>query len=143
MGIYFSVSLLWVIGFGTIFELHKMHWINQNWLTILNDQSKIYITICCQAFVLLNHYSRACFDNFIPTFLASNTQNQTHFHAQIPRSFFWFPCKDMCYLSYNANFTIIISDFQQKYVEVKSLRRSGWISNILLNKKLIWNLSLF
>ena len=97
MGIYFSVSLLWVIGFGTIFELHKMHWINQNWLTILHDQSKIYITIYCQAFVLSNHYSRACFDNFIPTFLASNTQNKTYFHAKIPRSFFGFPCKDMCY----------------------------------------------
>ena len=40
MGIYFSVSLLWVIGFGTIFELHKMHWINQNWLTILHVSLK-------------------------------------------------------------------------------------------------------
>ena len=94
-------------------------------------------------FELLNHYLRACFDNLIPTFLASNTQNQTYFHAKIPRSFFGFACKDMCYLSYNANVNIIISDFQQKYVEVKSLRRSGQISNILLNKKLICNLSPF
>ena len=94
-------------------------------------------------FVLLNHYLRACFDNLIPTFLALNTQNQTYFHAKIPRSFFGFPCKDMCYLSYNANVNIIIINFHQKCVEVQSLRRSGWISNILLNKKLIWNLSLF
>ena len=80
----------------------------------LTCQSKIYITVYCQAFVLSNHYSRACFDNFIPTFLASNTQNQTNFHAKIPRSFFGFLCKDMCYLSYNANVNIIISDLQQK-----------------------------
>ena len=76
-------------------------------------------------FELLNHYLRACFDNLIPTFLTSNTQNQTYFHAKIPRSFFGFPCKDMCYLSYNANVNIIISDFQKKYLEVKPLRRSG------------------
>ena len=76
-------------------------------------------------FVLSNHYLRACFDNLIPTFLASNTQNQTYFHAKIPRSFFGFPCKDMCYLSYIANVNIIIIDFHQKYAEVKSLRRSG------------------
>ena len=36
-----------------------------------------------------------------------------------------------------------ISDLQQKYVEVKSLRRSGWISKILLNKKFKWKLSPF
>ena len=76
-------------------------------------------------FELLNHYLRACFYDLIPTFLASNTLNQTYFHAQIPRSFFGFQCIDMCYLSYNANFNIIISDFHQKYVKVKSLRRSG------------------
>ena len=80
---------------------------------------------------------------FFPTSLASNTQNQTYFYAKIPRSFFGFPCKDMCYLSYIANVNIIIIDFHQKYAEVKSLRRSGEISNILLSKKLIWNLSLF
>ena len=48
--IYFVVLLLWVIEFGRIFELYKIHWINQNWLTILQDRSKIYISICCQAF---------------------------------------------------------------------------------------------
>ena len=47
--IYFVVSLLWFIEFGRIFELYKIHWINQNWLTILQDRSKIYISICCQA----------------------------------------------------------------------------------------------
>ena len=48
--IYFVVLLLWFIEFGRIFELYKIHWINQNWLTILQDRSKIYIIICCQAF---------------------------------------------------------------------------------------------
>ena len=37
-------------------------------------------------------------------------------------------------LSEYMNFIIIISDFQQTGVEVKSLRRSGGISNILINK---------
>ena len=48
--IYFFVLLLWVFEFGRIFELHKMHWIKQNWLTIIQDKSKIYFNICCQAF---------------------------------------------------------------------------------------------
>ena len=40
------------------------------------------------------------------------------------------------HLLYNSNFVIDISDFQQKYVIVKSLRRSGWILNIKLKSKL-------
>ena len=48
--IYFVVSLLWVIEFGRIFELYKIHWINQNWQTILQDRSKIYIGMFCQVF---------------------------------------------------------------------------------------------
>ena len=55
----------------------------------------------------------------------------------------YFPCKNMCYLFHNANVVMDFSDFQQKYVMVKSLRRSGSISNILLNKKLKRKLSLF
>ena len=27
-----------------------IHWINQNWLTILQDRSKTYISMCCQVF---------------------------------------------------------------------------------------------
>ena len=54
IGIYFFIFLLWVFEFGRIFELYKMHWINQNWLTILQDKSKIYIIICCQAFWVAN-----------------------------------------------------------------------------------------
>ena len=57
--IYFVVLLLWVIEFGRIFELYKIHWINQNWLTILQDRSKIYISICCQAFWVV----KSLFDN--------------------------------------------------------------------------------
>ena len=43
--------------------------------------------------------------------------------------------------SYNTNVFLSISDFHQKYIEVKTPRRSGWISNILSNKKLKSNLS--
>ena len=48
--IYFVVLLLWFIEFGRIFELYKIHWINQNCIAIPQDRSKIYISICCQAF---------------------------------------------------------------------------------------------
>ena len=48
--IYFLVLLLWVFEFGRIFELHKMHWTKQNWLTIIQDKSKSCIIICHQAF---------------------------------------------------------------------------------------------
>ena len=36
----------------------------------------------------------------------------------------------------NANFAIIITKFQQKYVVLTAMRRSGGISKILLIKKL-------
>ena len=88
MGIYIFVLLLSVFEFGRIFEFHKMHWIKQNWLTILHDQSKIYISICCQAFWFIIHYLRACFDNLPPTFWASNTQNQTYFMPKYRGHFF-------------------------------------------------------
>ena len=42
----------------------------------------------------------------------------------------------MCHYATNANVAIIISDFQQKYVVLKAMRRSGGISKILLMKKL-------
>ena len=42
----------------------------------------------------------------------------------------------MCHYAINANVAIIISDFEQKYVVVKAMRRSGGISKNLLMKKL-------
>ena len=51
--IYFLVLLLWVFEFGRIFELHKMHWIKQNWLTIIQDKSKSCIIICHKAFCVV------------------------------------------------------------------------------------------
>ena len=42
----------------------------------------------------------------------------------------------MCHYAINANVAIIISDFQQKCVVVKAMRRSGDISKNLLMKKL-------
>ena len=75
--------------------------------------------------------------------MTENTQNEIVFHAKIPKSTFGCPCKDMCYLSYNANVVILIGVFQQKYAEVKSLRKSGWTSNILLKEKSKFKLSVF
>ena len=126
--IYFVVLLLWVIEFGRIFEFHKIPWINQNWLIILQDRSKIYISICCQAFWVV----KSLFDN---KFCGLEHSKSDCFSWQsIPKSTFGFPCKDICCLLYNANIVKDISDLQQKYVKVKSLRRSGWISNLLLYK---------
>ena len=75
--------------------------------------------------------------------MTENTQNEIVFHAKIPKSTFGCPCKDMCYLSYNANVVILIGVFQQKYAEVKFLGRSGWTSNILLKEKSKIRLSVF
>ena len=41
----------------------------------------------------------------------------------------------MCHYAINANVAIIIRDFEQKYVVVKAIRKSGIISKILLTKK--------
>ena len=46
-------------------------------------------------------------------------------------------------VSISANVVILIRGLQQKYVEVKSLRSSGWISNILLKEKSKFILSVF
>ena len=94
-------------------------------------------------FELWNYYFRSSFDMLSPPFVAKNTQNQTAFHAKIPRSIFEFPCKVMCYLLYNANVVINISYFQLKYAEVKSLIRSWRLSKILLYKTLEGKLSVF
>mgnify|MGYP006864036186 CR=1 FL=1 len=72
----------------------------------------------------------------IPTFETENTQNQTIFHAKILRSTFGFQCRDVRHLLHNANVVINIGHFQHQYVGVKSLRKFGRISNILLHKTL-------
>ena len=94
--IYFVVSLLWFIEFGRIFELYKIHWINQNWLTILQDRSKIYISICCQAFWVVKLFFDSKFWYGYPIFVAKTTQNQSVFRTKIPKSTFEFFCKDQC-----------------------------------------------
>ena len=42
----------------------------------------------------------------------------------------------MSHLTIDANAAMIVSDFQQKYVVLKAMRRSGGISKKLLMKKL-------
>ena len=98
-------------------------------------QAEVIIIICCQAFWFVKLLFETKFWYNLPTFVTENTQNEIVFHAKIPKSTFGCPCKNMCYLSYNANVVILIGFFQQKYAEVKSLKRSCWISSILLKEK--------
>ena len=93
--IYFVVSLLWFIEFGRIFELYKIHWINQNWLTILQDRSKIYISICCQAFWVVKlffdgnfwyAYSYFCAQNHSKSVCFSHQNTEVNFRVLLQRS---------------------------------------------------------
>ena len=93
--IYFVVSLLWFIEFGRIFELYKIHWINQNWLTILQDRSKIYISICCQAFWVVKlffdgkfwyAYSYFCGNNHSKSVCFSHQNTEVNFRVLLQRS---------------------------------------------------------
>ena len=95
IAIYFVVSLLWFIEFGRIFELYKIHWINQNWLTILQDRSKIYISICCQAFWVVKlffdgkfwyAYSYFCGKNHSKSFCFSHQNTEVNFRVLLQKS---------------------------------------------------------
>ena len=83
------VLLLWVIEFGRTFELYKIHWINQNWLTILQDRSKIYISMFCQAFwvVKLLFYSNVLYD--YSYFCSKNHSKSVCFSHQNTEVNFW------------------------------------------------------
>ena len=93
--IYFVVLLLWVIEFGRIFELYKKHWIIQNWLTILQDRSKIYISICCPALWVVKlffdskfwyTYSYYCGKNHSKSFCFSYQNTEVNFGVLLQRS---------------------------------------------------------
>ena len=93
--IYFVVSLLWFIEFGRIFELYKIHWIDQNWLPILEDRSKIYISICCQAFWVVKlffdrkfwyAYSYLCGKNHSKSVCFSHQNTEVNFRVLLQRS---------------------------------------------------------
>ena len=95
IAIYFVVSLLWFIEFGRIFELYKIHWINQNWLTILQDRSKIYISICCQEFWVVKLlfdgkfwyvYSYFCGNNHSKSVCFSHQNTEVNFRVLLQRS---------------------------------------------------------
>ena len=93
--IYFVVSLLWFIEFGRIFELYKIHWINQNWLTILQDRSKMCISICCQAFWVVKlffdgkfwyAYSYFCGNNHSKSVCFSHQNTEVNFRVLLQTS---------------------------------------------------------
>ena len=54
--IYFIVLILWVIEFWRIFELYKIHWISQNWLTILQRGQKSKAAYATKHFEFLNSF---------------------------------------------------------------------------------------
>ena len=87
--IYFIVLLLWFIEFGRIFELNKIHWINQNWLKILQNRSKIYISMFCQEFwvVKLLFYSNVLYD--YSYFCSKNHSKSVCFSHQNTEVNFW------------------------------------------------------
>ena len=116
IAIYFVVSLLWFIEFGRIFELYKIHWINQNWLTILQDRSKIYISICCQAFWVVLFFFDGKFWYAYSYFCAKNHSKSVCFSYQNTEVNFRVLLQRSVLLIYNANVVMIIGDFQQKYV---------------------------
>ena len=95
IAIYFVVSLLWFIEFGRIFDLYKIHWINQNWLTILQDRSKMYISICYQAFWVVKlffdtkfwyAYSYFCVKNHSKSVCFSHQNTEVNFRVLLQRS---------------------------------------------------------
>ena len=87
--IYFVVLLLWVIEFGRIFELYKIHWINQNWLTILQDRSKIYISMFCQAFWVVKLFFDSNFLYAYSYFCSKNHSKSVCFSHQNTEVNFW------------------------------------------------------
>ena len=93
--IYFVVSLLWFIEFGRIFEVYKIHWINQNWLTNLQDRSKMYISIYCQAFWVVKlffdskfwyAYSYFCGKNHSKSVCFSHQNTEVNFRVLLQTS---------------------------------------------------------
>ena len=93
--IYLVVLLLWVIEFGRIFELYKIHWINQNWLTNLQDRSKMYISIYCQAFWVVKlffdskvwyAYSYFCAKNQAKSICFLHQNTEVNFRVLLKRS---------------------------------------------------------
>ena len=87
--IYIVVSLLWFIEFGRIFELYKIHWIDQNCLTILQDRSKIYISICCQAFWVVKLFFDSKFWYAYSYFCGKNHSKSVCFSHQNTEVNFW------------------------------------------------------
>ena len=90
--IYFVVLLLWFIEFGRIFELYRIHWIHQNWL---QDRSKIYISICYQAFLVVKlffdskfwyAYSYFCGKNHSKSVCFSHQNTKVNFRVILQRS---------------------------------------------------------
>ena len=87
--IYLVVLLLWDIEFGRIFELYKIHWINQNWLTILQDRSKIYVSMFCQAFWVVKLFFDSNFLYAYSYFCSKNHSKSVCFSGDVVKLFFW------------------------------------------------------
>ena len=137
MGLYFSVLLLWFIEFVKKMTYIEMAWIVPKWPTIPINMSKFYIIKCCQAFLAVTLPFKShnlCL--FLLLWLKS--LKVTLFFMPINQDQFWGSNAKVCVTwPIHADVNIVVSDFQQKYVVLKAMRRSGVISKDLSMKN--WN----
>ena len=99
--------------------------------------SKFYIIKYCQAFLAVKlPFKSHCLYAY-SYFCGLKHSNPDCFSCQFTKINFWVPNAKVCVTySINGSFSIIITNFQQKYVVLTAIRRSGGISKILLIKKL-------
>ena len=133
MVICFFVLLLWFTEFVNFFDMHKMDWIVQKWPTIPIYMSKFYIIKCCQAFLgVISSFRTHCLYAY-SYFCGLKHSEPGCFQSQLTKINFWVPVQ-----RYESPilFMLIISDFPQKYVVLKAMRRFGGVSKNLLIKKI-------
>ena len=111
------VLLLWVIEFGRTFELYKIHWIN------LQDRSKIYISMFCQAFWVvkllfysnvLYDYSYFCSKNHSKSVCFSHQNTEVNFWVLLQRSVLLIVYCQCCYNYWWFSTKICISKIPEK-----------------------------
>ena len=115
-----------------------MHWINQILAEKFTRQVHIikHMLPSILSYGLWQSSLRAIIDMLILTF--KHFKSEKNSCLLTVATVGWFPCTNMCYLSYFANVILIISGFQRSHIEVKS-QVTVWILNILCYKILKQN----
>ena len=91
MGLCFSVLPLWFIELVKIFDMHKMGWIVQKWLTISTHMSKFYVSKCCQAFLAVKSPFKGNFLYAYSCFCALTDSKSHCFSCQLTKINFGVP----------------------------------------------------